>query len=278
MKIIDAHTHVFPPEILKERDKICEKEEDFSILYSGSKAPIADFDKLREYVAREDISCAVLLSFPFKDKGLIRLCNDYVISVGKEKNFFPFIMVDRYDKEWSERELERCFSMGAKGVGEVSFYSENFGEREFERLNLVAGFLKEVKGVLFLHVNEPLGHTYRGKIKVDFQSLYNFVKKNPELKIILAHLGGGTCFFEFMPEIKEAFKNVFYDTAALPYIYSREVYSFIENYVSHKVIFGSDFPLLSYSRYKKDLLGLKIEKRDMILHKNFEKLIQLSSF
>ncbi len=274
MKLIDIHTHVFPPEVIKEREKICKKDPNFSKIYSKKSAKMADHNGLVEYMDSQGIGCVGVFSFPFKDKGLLRMCNDYVLSLRNE-NFFPFVMVDLCDEKWSEKEMARCFLGGAKGVGEISFYAGEFGKKEFEKLEPIANHIRRIGGILALHVNEQVGHTYDGKIRVDFTSLYNFVKRNPDLKIILCHLGGGLCFYEFMPEVKEAFQNVYYDTAALPYIYVPKIYSFLENYLSDKILFGSDFPLLSYSRYKEGLSSMSLEVRELILWRNAEKLLGL---
>jgi predicted TIM-barrel fold metal-dependent hydrolase len=276
MKIVDVHTHVFPPEVIKKREEICEKDPGFSALYSKKSSVMVDIEGINTYMKSEGIYCVGVLSFPFKDKGLLSLCNDYVTSLASRSDILPFVMVDFRSEKWSERELERCFGKGARGVGEISFYSGKFGGKEFERLNGIADFLKERDGVLLLHVNEQVGHPYSGKIRVDFGSLYEFVKRKQGLKIILAHLGGGICFYEFMPEVKEVFKNVFYDTAATPFLYSKDIYPFIASYLSEKVLFGSDFPLLSFSRYKDDLYEISGKKRELVLFKNAAKLFNLS--
>ncbi|MCX7857048.1 MAG: amidohydrolase family protein [Deltaproteobacteria bacterium] len=274
--VIDVHTHVFPPEIIQKREDLCKKDIGFSILYGKKNIPIADIHSITQYMESQGIDYAAVLSFPFKDRGLLSMCNDYVLSVAQGKNLLPFIMIDVWDESWSMKEIDRCFSKGAKGVGEVSFYGGRLGKNEFQRLNRFTDALREKGGILLIHVNEQLGHSYNGKINVDFNSLYKFIEENRGLKIVLAHLGGGVCFYEFMPEVKKAFENVFYDTAAVPYLFSAEVYTFVQNHLSQKVLFGSDFPLLSYSRYTRGLSTVKEEARELILYKNAQKLFNLN--
>ncbi len=119
-----------------------------------------------------------------------------------------------------------------------------------------------------IHVNEQVGHAYHGKTRMDFQELVALVEAHPGLVMILSHLGGGICFYEFMPEIKKAFARVYYDLAAVPLLYSKEVYEFIAQYMPGKVLFGSDYPLLSYKRYAPDLDLLEEEDRQKLLHLN----------
>ncbi|MCX7966391.1 MAG: amidohydrolase family protein, partial [Syntrophorhabdaceae bacterium] len=89
-----------------------------------------------------------------------------------------------------------------------------------------------------------------------------------------AHLGGGLCFYEFMPEVKEAFKNVFYDTAASPFLYSNDIYKFLGKFLKEKVIFGTDYPLLTTKRYLKGMETLDLETQEMILSKNARRLFE----
>ncbi|MCS7280925.1 MAG: amidohydrolase family protein [Desulfobacterota bacterium] len=272
-KIFDFHTHIFPEEIIRKKEMIMEREPAFSLLYGKKNSKLVSLEGLTSYMDEEGISVAAILSFPFKDKGLLNLCNDYIVSVSKDRRFLPFIMLDLNDEKWSQNEVERCFSAGAVGIGEVASYDREFGVNDFKLLDSIAPFLREKKAILVLHVNEPVGHNYAGKTSVNFNSLYKFIERNRDLKIILAHMGGGICFYEFMPEVKELFQNVFYDMSATPYLYTDEVYSFIANYISEKVIFGSDFPLLRYSRYVDGLRKIREEKRQLVLFKNAQRLL-----
>ena len=47
----------------------------------------------------------------------------------------------------------------------------------------------------------------------------------------------------------EALENVYFDTAASPFLYGPKVYSVVVGLVGvEKVLFGSDFPLLGHSK------------------------------
>ncbi|WP_207643273.1 amidohydrolase family protein [Cellulosilyticum ruminicola] len=65
-----------------------------------------------------------------------------------------------------------------------------------------------------MHTNEPIGHDYVGKTNTPLKDLEAFVNHHPELKIVLAHWGGGIFMYEMMKEVRERFKNVYYDNAA----------------------------------------------------------------
>ena len=57
-----------------------------------------------------------------------------------------------------------------------------------------------------------------------------------------------------MPEIHKITGNVFYDTAASPFLYHHKIYQVALNIVGEeRILFGSDYPLLSPNRYFKEM-------------------------
>ncbi|MDR0301098.1 MAG: amidohydrolase family protein, partial [Treponema sp.] len=130
---------------------------------------------------------------------------------------------------------------------------------------------------LILHVNEPVGHDYIGKNDIPLKKAEQFVSNSRNLKIILAHWGGGILFYETMKEIKEKFRDVYYDTAASPFLYDSRIYRAAKALgLCEKILFGSDFPLLPPSRYLPALEdgGLFPEEKQFILGANAEKLLK----
>jgi len=108
------------------------------------------------------------------------------------------------------------------------------------------------------------------------RDIEKFILNNPELKIILAHWGGGILIYETMKEIKAGFLNVYYDTAITPYIFDERIYRAAKALgLCEKIIFGSDFPILPPSRYMKGLenSGLSEDDKDLILGINARGLL-----
>lgn len=272
--IIDSHVHVFPPEIIKERERISQIDPGFSILYRKNTSKMASYEDVLSYLDSSGIDLCFCLGFPFREKSLLKLSNDYILSLSEMKRVIPFVSLDFYDPEWSIEELDRCFRLGAIGVGEVSFYDRSMGKEEFERIKPIANIIRERAGILILHINEQIGHRYDGKISIDFRALFEFIEEMEGLRIVLSHLGGGICFYEFMPEVRRSFSNVYYDLAAVPFLYDISISGFIERFIPEKVIFGSDFPLLSFNRYSEILAPMSQEKRERILYLNAKNLLQ----
>ena len=269
MKVIDAHVHMFPPELIEKRDRLAEKDPGFSTLYKDKRSRLASLDDLLDYMKRFDISGLVVCGFPFQDRETLTLQNDYLMEArSANPNIWPLVAINANDEEAALCETERCLKKGAVGVGEIAFYDKGLGQNELQSLDRLAQYLESQRATLMLHINEQVGHAYKGKTPADMPEIVRFVERHRGLRIILAHLGGGLCFYEFMPEIKESFTNVFYDTAAAPFLYSKEVYSFIEQFLYDKTVFGSDFPLLSFAKYEKHLTVFSKERREMVLYSN----------
>ena len=271
MPVIDAHTHLFPPDVIERRKAIAERERGFRLLYGDEHSAMVDHGGLIAYVEEQGIEKAVCLSFPFSDRELIAHCNDYILDAARnDGRMIPFIMVDPENVSGALAEAERSSAGGARGIGEIAFYTGGFGRHERERLDELAAYMEKKNLILMLHLNEQVGHTYKGKSEIDFREVVRFVEKHPDLQIIFAHLGGGLCFYEFMPEIRKRFGRVLYDMAAIPYLYSEEIYAFIDGFLPDKVLFGSDYPLLSLKRYRGGVLSE--QARDKVFYGNAKRL------
>ena len=138
--------------------------------------------------------------------------------------------------------------------------------------------MEEQKVPLLLHVNETIGHSYPGKGMTPLERFYDLILLFPKLPFILAHWGGGLPFYELMPEAAKAMGNVYYDTAASPFLYSKKIYGVVGQMVgAGKILLGTDFPLLSPQRYFKELKesGLSKEDQEKILGLNLSRLLGL---
>jgi predicted TIM-barrel fold metal-dependent hydrolase len=86
------------------------------------------------------------------------------------------------------------------------------------------------------------------------QPIYRLLLALPGVTIILAHWGGGFFFYELMPEVAQAARNVCYDTAASPLLYQPQIYALAYEIVGPtRILFGSDYPLIPPARYFQEL-------------------------
>jgi predicted TIM-barrel fold metal-dependent hydrolase len=126
-----------------------------------------------------------------------------------------------------------------------------------------------------IHTNEPIGHSYPGKTPVTLEQIYQLAKTFPDNRIVLAHWGGGLFVYNVMKkEVKQTLNNIWFDTAASPYLYDPAVYSMAETAgMIDKILFGTDYPLLTPERYFKDMKnsGLSPENINKICFSNVRK-------
>ncbi len=123
-----------------------------------------------------------------------------------------------------------------------------------------------------IHTNEPVGHKYPGKTPVTLEQIYNLAKAFPKNKLVFAHFGGGVFFYNIMKkDVKAVLKNVWFDTAAAPYLYDPAIYKLVsDSGMIDKLLFGTDYPLLQPARYIKDIdeSGISYIDKEKILRAN----------
>ncbi|MBN2468096.1 MAG: amidohydrolase [Deltaproteobacteria bacterium] len=279
--IIDSHVHIFPSEMRHKRHELLCLEEGFRGLYRHNNARMVGADDVIRMLDEERIDRAVVFGFPWQEVGLCKQGNDYVLeSVNKYPDrLIGFITVPWKSSDAVLKECERGLNAGGKGVGELALYHQTVDGASFDLLEPLAELLQKKQRPLLLHVNEPVGHDYPGKSLTDFKALYTFIAAHPYLSIILAHWGGGFFFYELMPEIRRLSRNVFYDTAASPFLYDKSVYFAAVSIVGEdRILFGSDYPLLSPQRYCEELnqTTLSQEVRTKIQGENARILLGIS--
>jgi predicted TIM-barrel fold metal-dependent hydrolase len=278
--IIDCHTHIFPDEVRKDRQAYCKRDKGFSSIYGDSKARIAGVEDLIASMNEYGIERSVICGFPWNNQDLCSLHNRYLIESASRypHRLIVFVILLFSDPGWSEKELKVCLGDGAKGVGEIAFYGQEMTPQDIRAVKPILTKMGE-KGIpLLLHVNETIGHSYPGKGRTPLERFYDLVLSFPNLRIVLAHWGGGLPFYELMPEVAKAMANVYYDTAASPYLYSKRIYAVVSEIVGvKKILFGTDFPLLSPQKYFRELedSGLSKDDQRKILGLNLTNLLAL---
>ncbi len=279
--IIDFHTHVFSPQIKKNRSKYIDSDPSFAILYSQKDAKLATADELIDSMDKEGVDISVIVNIGWVTHELCVETNDYILeSVAHyPKRLIGFCSVQPNSYEAAVAEIERCARGGMRGVGEMTPDMQLFDLRD-EVMEPIVEVLRKHKLILLTHASEPVGHNYPGKGVVTPEMLYPFIASFPDLTIVCAHWGGGLPFYALMPEVKQAMSNVFFDTAASPYLYSPQVYNQVIQLVgSDKILFGSDYPLLTQGRLLTEISSLDLpeETKNLILSGNAQRLLGIGS-
>jgi predicted TIM-barrel fold metal-dependent hydrolase len=276
--IIDCHVHLLPREVREDRTLLCQSDPNFAALYSSPKAKLASEEEILGYLDAARIEKAVIFGFPWRDHDLVKRNNDEIWAFHQRfpDRVLPFAVLSSSGGGAVHDETERALKAGFAGLGELAMYHGGWSREGFESLGPSLELAAATGVPVVIHVNEPVGHQYPGKIPVDFQGLVNTIQTHPNVTFILAHFGGGIFVYGLMPEIRAIFARTYLDTAAAPFLYDAKVFDIALRIMGpDKVLFGSDYPLLALSRYLKQLdeAGVDGHTRDAILGKNLLNLL-----
>jgi predicted TIM-barrel fold metal-dependent hydrolase len=278
--IVDVHTHIFSKDICNNRDDYFPEEGAFKLLYDSPKARMADAQSLIDAMDANGVDISVTFGFPWKRYAHFRKHNDYILeSVAKHpKRLRGLCCVDVYHRD-ALAEVKRCLEGGLSGVGELAFYQSGIEAEGVERLKPIMELCRAKDVPVLIHTNEPVGHIYPGKTGNTLAQIYRMVSAFPDNKIILAHWGGGIFFYQLLKkEVKDAFKNVYFDTAASPFLYDPGIYRVaISTAGADKILMGSDYPLIKPERYYKEMAiaGLLPTEKEKICKDNAARLFKL---
>ena len=264
--IIDIHTHVFPKRICDKREDYFENEPEFRLLYDSPKSKLVEASDLIRNMDQQGIDKSVIFGFPWNCFETARFQNDYILEMvhAHPDRLIGFCCLNP-EHSLAADEVKRCLRGGLKGVGELAFYRSGIDENLLTALAPVMSLCSEYHVPVLIHTNEPVGHQYPGKAPMTLSEIYRMVNRFPQNTIILAHWGGGIFLYNLMKkEVKEAFKNVYVDTAASPFLYDPAIYPVaVAALGCEKILLGSDFPLLQPSRYSGEMKKAGLSDREI---------------
>ena len=260
-KLWDSHVHLFPPEIYNNWEKYAPRDPWFAMLTKkpangkGTEEAWADAEEALACADDAGIYGLVMQGWYWNDEGLLRFHNDYMADMMKRhpNRLKGFCSINPKFKEKAVKEIERCKKLGFHGIGELGPGGNGYDFEDPDFIEVLECALHYDLPVC-IHCGEPVGHNYPGKDLTSLAPLPEIVKKYPDLKLILAHMGGGLPFYEMNPKYKGRFENVYYDTAANPLLYRIESFRAVISMIGDKrLLFGSDFPLLLYPSRSREM-------------------------
>jgi predicted TIM-barrel fold metal-dependent hydrolase len=280
--LIDCHTHLFPPEIRNARELFFPDESAFELLYGDPRSRMIGTRELIAAMDAEGVDRAVVFGFPWRQAKTFKRHNDYIMEAvaAHPDRLIGLACFDALHPKAAE-ETRRGLDGGLAGAGELAFYEAGITAASLDKLAPTMDVCRARGVPVMLHTNEPVGHQYPGKAPNTLRQIYDLVRRFPDNRIILAHWGGGLFFYHLLKkEVKAALRNVYYDTAATPYLYDPPIWSTACAIVgAERILFGTDFPLLKPDRYLKDIeaAGVSADDRKRILGANAVELWGLAS-
>lgn len=257
MKIIDAHSHIFPKKLAEKATK------SISDFYDEAKMRyIATSEALLAAGKSAGVSEYVVFSTATAPSQVTKI-NDFIIGEAKAHSEFIPVGTMHAGFDGFADEIERIFAAGVCGIKlHPDFQRFDFDD---ERLKPIYKLLEE-KGMFVI--------THSGDYRYGFshpERVARVAKAFKSLKISAAHCGGWSQWEEARSCL--ALDNVYVDTSStLGFSGKENVIKAIEAFGEDKVFFGTDFPMWSYDEELRGLysLGLKDSVLEKILHSNFE--------
>ena len=277
--VLDFHTHIFPPQVRERREDYLRRDPVFAQMYNSPKAEIATAEELLASMERAEVDTSVVLGFAWSEQELCREHNEYLLEAAARSSgrLVPFCIVQPRAGDDALTEAERCVRGGARGLGELRPESQGYSLDQSAG-DILAEAADRHDLILLFHVSEPVGHAYPGKSGLGLDAFYRFVSCHQGLTAVGAHWAGGLPFYALMPEVAEGLANVYVDTAATPLLYGPAIYRQVAELVgSERILFGSDYPLISQQRQRQaieDSLGDDEDGRRLILGENACRLLR----
>ena len=278
--VIDSHCHILPPSFQERRSELSRRDATFGSLLSRDDAVLADVEALLVDMDRDGVEHSVVMGMGWTDFRLAQEANEYIMEavVNNPGRLTGFCSVSPNWGAEAVAEVVRCTAAGLKGVGELHPDTQGFDIADKTVMEPLMETANRLGLPVLVHASEPVGHQYPGKGRTTPGKLYKFIENFPSNVIICAHWGGGLPFYALMPEVPKVLENVYFDTAASPFLYRPDVFSAVTGLVgANKVLFATDYPLIRARR----LLGqveeacLAPENQEAVLSGNAARLFGL---
>ncbi len=263
-KIVDSHCHIYPDKIAEKAVESIGKFYNIPMCNGGTIA-----DMLEKECAAGVTHCIV---FSVATKvAQVKSINEFIASeVEKSNGFMTGLGTLHPDSEDIAGDIDHLLELGLRGV-KLHPDIQGFKIDDYRCLKIYE--LCEKKGL------PVLLHT--GDYRYDFSNpnrLKPILDTYTDLVVIGAHFGGWSIWERATKELK-IYKNFYVDCSSSFYSLEPEkALELIRAYGAEKVMFATDYPMWEP---KKELeyfnsLPLTSEERELILHKNAERLFRLS--
>ena len=275
--IVDSHVHILPPSMRDARDELAGLDPWFDVCHRGGRV-ILTVEELLATMDATGIDRSVCFGWPFADPAHCAEANDHLIAVQRaHPDRLTCLATVSPSRPGATDELRRCAGEGLRGVGELNADAQGF-DLDGADIDAVAEISADLDIPMVLHCSEPVGHDYPGKGTATPGYVAGFATRNPELRLVCAHLGGGLPFYAHMPEVADLCRRLWFDTAAGPFLFAPTAYrAVIDLCGADRLLFGSDHPLLPARRYIDAFAQAELTpaERALVMGGNAEQLLGL---
>ncbi len=261
MRIIDIHTHIYPPAIAK---KAAASIREFYQL--GTKEMDGTADTLLEKGTQAGIERFVVLPVAVRPHK-VRSINDFILQqVEQQKRFIGFGTLHAGMENIAE-EAEYIMGKDLKGI-KMHPDTQGFA---IDDLRLFPAYEAiEGKIPVLLHMGDAR-YNYSFPIR-----LRRVLDLFPRLEVIAAHFGGYNMYETAYEQLHD--KNCIFDvSSSLMFMEDGLPEKYINDYGAERMAFGSDYPLWDPVKEVESFFKLKLtdDQFEQICHKTAERFLKL---
>jgi predicted TIM-barrel fold metal-dependent hydrolase len=256
MPLIDAHVHLYPPEINRDPAGWAEAhgEPEWARLTTRVRRngrAVQGFpavDELLHEMDRAGVDRSVLLGWYWRrPENCARQNRFYAACVRAHPDrLAAFATVQPGAGAAAvEAEMKQAAAEGLRGLGELSPHAQRHALEApgFRRALELAG---EWGWAVNLHVTDPNTRDYPGRVETPLTDFPQMAREHPRTTLVLAHWGG---LLPLRDASAAGLPNLWYDTAASPLTYDATVWPrMLAAVPADRVVFGSDYPLNLYPK------------------------------
>jgi len=294
--IIDAHIHAYPEEVYQNPRKwgtaMGEHHWVNTVAPTAGKS-IQGWSDVRQLLRDMDaanIEKVVMLGWYWEQQATCECQNKWYIEWVQQHpdRIMGFATANPLAGQRALDSLRAAVDAGLIGFGEFLPQAQGYDLRH-DAWHQVVELAVELEVPINIHVTEPVGPAYAGRIETPLADYVELARTFPQCTFILAHWGGLLPFYEMNKRVQHALQHVYYDTAASPLLYNANIYRRVIDAIgSDRILFGSDYPLLltpnkckrpSFLPILEELQAsqLTLEEHQQILSENARRVFEIKS-
>ena len=264
---IDVHTHVWPEKIAEATLEAMARDSGFEAVSANTVAG------LKAHMAESGVDKSVVLGITERPDQVSR-ANDWLVSI-QDDMLVPFGAIHP-GLETKADEVRRLRQAGIKGI-KLHPVMNTFYPDDPDMFPVYEELGEDM--VLEIHTGRLPTSKPGDPVYAAPERIMNVVRQFPKLKVIALHLGG----FYMLDEAERDLlgrENVFIDTTwppSLREVAGETLAAIINKHGSHRVCFGTDYPLASQTADAEYIQSLGVSDGDVegILGENARKFIGL---
>jgi predicted TIM-barrel fold metal-dependent hydrolase len=278
VRVVDFHIHLFPPEVAADRGKYIELDPAFGQLYHNPRNRLPTAEEALASMDAAGVAHAVVMGFGWTDGVLCSAHNDFLDDLVRRHpdRLSAYGAIQPNGPARAAAEVDRLSRLGFRGIGELMPHLQGYSLADERAMGPVAEAAIALGLPIATHSSEPVGHAYPGKGDVTPQTILRLAERWPDLVVVAAHWGGGLPFYELMPEVAAAARNVYYDTAASPLLYRADVFRIVAEIVGpDRILFATDYPMVQQRPFLRKLYAVGLPEATLrrVLGENAARLL-----